>query len=143
MVTWVDGAISDPAPASDAAVRAAEDQLRVDLPADFLAIARTRQGARPEPAGIDLPNGFGTAVANLLHFEDQPFVSNIVAARFPVAESLDKGVIPFAADVGGDLFCFSYRDDYDNPPVVFWSVDWGTLPLAPSFSAWVEMLRDS
>lgn len=142
MVTWVDGAIANPPPASEEAVRAAQLQLRVPFPADFLAIARTHQGARPEPADIDLGNGFTTAVDCLLHFEDSPFVSNILAAGFPVADALDKGVIPFAKDIGGDLFCFSYREDYDHPPVVFWSADWGTLPLAPSFSAFVELLHN-
>ena len=129
-------------PDSPAAVRAAENQLRVDLPADFLAVARTHQGAAPVPANIDLPNDFGTAVAHLFHFEDAPFASNIVAAGFPAAGSLDKGVIPFAADVGGDLFCFCYREDYDKPPVVFWSVDFGTVPLAPDFTAFCALLRD-
>lgn len=142
MVSWADGAIANPSPASDEAVQRAENELRVDLPADFLAIARARQGAAPVPAEIDLPNDFGTTVAHLFHFEDAPFDSNIVAARFPVQDALDKGIIPFAADIGGDLFCFSYREDYDNPPVVFWSVDWGVLPLAPNFTAFVEMLHD-
>ena len=142
MVTWVDGAIADPSPAADAAVRGAEDALRVDLPPDFLAVARVHQGATPQPDGIALPNGFTTGVAHLLHFEEAPFVSNIVAARFPVAESLDKGVIPFAADIGGGLFCFSYRKDYDHPPVVHWSADWGELPLAASFTDFVALLRD-
>lgn len=142
MVIWVDGAIADPVPATDAAVRAAEDALRVFLPADFLAIARVRQGAAPCPNGIDLPNGFVTGVAHLLHFADSPFVSNIVAARFPVEGLIEKGVIPFAVDSGGDLFCFSYRQDYDAPPVVHWSVDGDALPLAPSFTAFLGLLHD-
>lgn len=142
MVTWVDGAIADPAPAPDTAVREAERQLRVPFPTDFLDVARAHQGAAPVPANIDLPNGFGTAVAHLFHFEASPFASNIVAAGFPAQDALDKGVIPFAADIGGDLFCFSYREDYDNPPVVFWSVDWGTLPLAASFTDFVAMLHE-
>lgn len=142
MVKWVDGAIANPRPASDAAVRKVEDQLRVDLPADFLAVARVQQGAAPVPATIDLPNGFSTAVGHLFHFEDAPFDSNIVAARFPVEDVLEKGIIPFAADIGGDLFCFSYRDDYDNPPVVFWNTDWGVVPIADNFDAFVALMHD-
>ncbi len=142
MVTWRDGAIPNPRAASDDAVRNAEKALRVPLPADFLAVARTRQGAAPEPAGVDLPNGFRTDVDCLLHFEDSPFVSNILAARFPVLKVLPKGVIPFARDVGGDLFCFNYREDYDAPSVVFWSVDTGMVPLAANFTGFLAMLHD-
>ena len=141
MVTWVDGAIDDPRPASDTTVRQAQDELEVELPPEFLAVAQLHQGAAPIPAGIDLPNGFGTAVDHLLHFEDSPFVSNIVAAIFPLLDVLDEGVIPFAADVGGDFFCFDYRAGGDHPSVVFWSVDWGVVPLAPSFPDFLGMLR--
>ena len=142
MVNWADGAIDDPRPASDTVVRQAQDELEVSLPSDFLAVAQTHQGAVPVPAGIDLPNGFSTAVDHLLHFEDSPFVSNIVAAMFPLLDVLDEGIIPFAADVGGDFFCFDYRTDDDHPSVVFWSVDWGVVPLAPNFAAFLNMLRE-
>lgn len=142
MVTWVDGAIDDPRPASDAAVRHAQDELEVELPAAFLAVARVHQGATPVPAGIDLPHGVGTAVGHLLHFEDTPFTSNIVAAIFPLLDVLDEGIIPFAADVGGDFFCFDYRTGGDRQPVVFWSVDSGVVPLAPDFPGFLAMLRD-
>lgn len=141
-MTWVDGAIPNPPPAAKEAVRLAQNQLRVDFPADFLAVAKDHQGAAPQPAKIALPNGFTTAVAHLFHFESTPFISNIVGAWLPVQKVLDKGIIPFAADVGGDLFCFSYRQDYDNPPVVFWGVDFGVVPLAPSFTEFVALLRD-
>ncbi len=142
MVNWIDGAISDPKPADPKAVKAAENELRVNLPPDFLAIAAVHQGATPSPAKIWLPNGSGTAVAHLFHFEDAPFTSNILAAGFPWQDSLDKGVIPFAADIGGDLFCFNYREDYDNPPVLYFSVDTGALPLAANFTDFIALLSD-
>jgi SMI1/KNR4 family protein SUKH-1 len=56
---------------------------------------------------------------------------------------LDKGVIPFAQDVGHDVFCFDCREDYDRPSVMFWGQGFGTLPLAPSFSAFLELLHDA
>jgi hypothetical protein len=141
VVTWTDGFIAAPSPASDAMVRAAEGELRVHLPADFLAVAQVHQGAQPQPSRILLPNGVGTAVAGLLHFGDSPFVSNIAAAWFARQDGLEKGVIRFALDVGDDVFCFSYRKDYDRPPVVFWSVDWGAIPVAPSFTAFLDLLH--
>jgi hypothetical protein len=142
MVTWIDGALTSPSPARREQVLSVENRLRVDLPPDFLAVAATHQGAAPSPAHIKLPNGTWSSVAHLFHFEDSPFTSNILAAAFPWRDSLDKGVIPFAADIGGDLFCFNYRADYGNPPVVHFSVDNGMLPLAASFSDFVALLTD-
>ncbi|MDL5156327.1 SMI1/KNR4 family protein [Actinomycetospora termitidis] len=138
MVEWVQA--TPLAPATDAEVREHEDALRVDLPRDFLAVAQHRQGASPVPARVTLPNGFGTAVGSLLHFADG--FHNIVTRRFPLEGVLEKGVIPFAEDIGGDVYCFSYREDYDHPPVVFWSVDDGAVRLAPDFTAFVAMLHD-
>lgn len=142
MVTWDNGAIANPPPASDEAVRQAENELRVDLPADFLAVARTHQGASPQPASIDLRDGFVTDVDCLFHFEPSPFTSNILAAGFPFQDVLPKGIIPFARDVGGDVFCFNYRDDYDNPSVVFFGAGFGIVPLAPNFTAFLALLHD-
>src|SRR4051812_25715336 len=137
MVIWNDGVISNPSPASDAAVREAERALRVRFPADFLAVARLHQGAEPTPQKITLPDGAITAVKNLLHFEAEFGTRNIVARRFPVEQVLAKGIIPFAEDIGDDLFCFNYRKTPDTPTVVFWSVDTGVVPLAASFTAFV------
>lgn len=140
MVEWHDAALTSPAPASDEAVRAAERQLRVRFPADFLAVARAHQGAAPEPAKVDLPDGSVTSVGHLLHFEEG--TANIAARRFPVEAVLQKGVIPFAEDIGGDLFCFNYRKTPDAPTIVYWSVDSGPLAIADSFSAFVRMIRE-
>ena len=141
-VVWIDSLIVDPPVASDASVREAERALRVRLPADFLAIARLRQGSRPMPSGITLPDGAVTAVKNLLHFEEEPGIRHIVHRRFPVMDVLQKGIIPFAEDIGDDLFCFNYRKDPYHPSVAYWSVDTGAVPLAPDFGAFLAMLHD-
>ena len=139
MVSWQPGDIAEPRPAPDSAVREAERVLRVRLPGDFLAVAAVHQGATPAPAKFDLPDGSISAVAHLLHFE--PGFGNIVTRRFPVEPVLEKGIIPFAEDVGGDLLCFNYRNTPDNPSVVFWSVDGGSVELAPSFTVFVDALH--
>jgi hypothetical protein len=45
MVTWRDGAITNPKPATPDAVRRAKRELRVRFPADYLAVAAMHQGA--------------------------------------------------------------------------------------------------
>jgi hypothetical protein len=142
MVEWHDSAISNPSAPDDATVRRAERALRVRLPPDFLEVARGHQGAAPEPARVDLPDGSVTAVGHLLHFEEEPGTSNIVHRGFPLLGALAKGIIPFADDIGGDLFCFNYRKTPEHPTVVYWSVDTGTVPIADTFTAFVALLHD-
>lgn len=141
MPDWVDGAIAGSPPASNEAIRSVEAGLRIRLPKDFLAIAQRTQGARPEPGSFTLPDGTVTGIQHLLHFEETPFLSNIVARREPVARILPKGVIPFAEALGGDLLCFNFRGNYDHPPVLFWSVDSGLVPLADSFTSLLALLH--
>lgn len=142
MVTWQDGAIASPRPATEDELRAAERALRVPFPADFRAVAQAHPGAAPVPAKVDLPDGSVTSVAHLLHVLPEPGFSNIVGRMFPVAAVLKKGVIPFAEDIGGDLFCFSYRADFDHPPVGYWSVDTGFVRLAASFTEFIDSLHE-
>jgi hypothetical protein len=142
LVQWVDSAIATPGPASDQAVRDAERRLRVRLPLDFLEVARVHQGARPEPGRIALPDGSVTSVGCLLHFQDEPFHQNIAARGFPLQGVLAKGVIPFAEDIGGDVFCFNYRKDPQHPAVEYWSVDTGGIRLAASFTEFVALLHE-
>lgn len=141
MVDWEDGALDCPRPATPAEVQAAERALRVPLPRDFLDVAAVHQGARPVPSSFRLPDGSGEAVEHLLHFVDGSF-SNIVTRGFPVEGVLDKGLIPFADALGSNLLCFDYRTDYDHPRVEFWSVDTGRVPLASTFTAFLDLLHD-
>lgn len=142
MVEWSDEAIEGPHPASEDAVRGAERELRVRFPADFLAVATIRQGAEPIPAGIEIPGFYGTSVFHLLHFEEEPWMSNIVNRLFPLEGVLDKGVIPFAEDIGRDVFCFNYRHTPNTPSVDYLSVDTGLVELAPSFTDFIALLRE-
>ena len=137
---WVDAAILAPEPAAADMVRNAERQLRVRLPLDFLEVAGLRQGARPEPGLIQLPDGSTVSVGCLLHFEQEPFYQNIVARLFPLRGVLQKGIIPFAEDIGGDVSCFNYRKDPEHPTVLYWGVDTGPIHLAESFTDWVGLL---
>ena len=145
MVTWT-GQFAPSAKAEiEKRVKEAEAYFGVAFPPSFLAIATSYPKAEAEPNGIGLPDGSGTGLGHLLHFEEGTGAegfSNIISRIFPVEEVLEKGIIPFAEDVGGDLFCFNYRDDPDHPHVVFWSVDTGTLRLASSFDDFVAMLRE-
>ena len=140
MVQWNDSLLPHPPVASTDAIRDAEAQLGTRFPPDFLAVARVHQGAQPVPSDISIPNFGITAVAHLLHFQDEPGQTHIVARRFPVDDAMEDGLIPFAEDIGDDLFCFDYRQDPEHPTIVFWSVDSGPVHLADSFTAFLDLL---
>ena len=140
-VTWTDGALARPGPARAAQVIAAARELGVHFPEDFLAVAMRHPGAEPIPSGFQMPNGFVYAVEHLLHFEPDSF-ANIVTRRFPLRDVMPETVVPFAEASGGDLVCFDYSRDPEAPTVAFWSVDTGLVPLASSFTAFLELLSD-
>ena len=145
-VSWFNSAIRNPSPASDDQVQKAERELGVRLPADFLAIAKTHQGAMPEPECFDLPEGGKGSIKYLLHFEEEPFYSSIAALREPVNDVLPKKVIPFAEDSGGNLLCFDYRNSDETPEILFWDHE-GNAPfplqtIASSFTDLITRLRD-
>lgn len=79
----------------------------------------------------------------MLHFSAEgPLNSNIMSCHELLQDVLDKGVIPFAMDVGHDVFCFNYRKTPQHPSVVFWGQGFGMLPIAPDFEAFVNLLHD-
>jgi SMI1 / KNR4 family (SUKH-1) len=128
--------------ASPEAVAVVQRTLGVRFPADYLAIATTMQGASPDPSHIKLSNGVGTGFGSLLHFEEAPPFSNIVARRWPVEDWLPPGVVPFA-DTSGDLWCFDFRANPDQPSVVYYQHDDPDLDfpvVATSFTDLLEKL---
>ena len=141
-VDWQPDAVPGAPPAiADQVIAAYRALGRWPLPQDFLEIASGKQGARPVPGSFTLPDGRVEAVEHLLHFQGDSF-SDIVERRFPLQDVLDDGVIPFAECLGGDVLCFDFRADRENPTVAFWSVDTGLVPLAASFTAFVALLHD-
>ncbi len=142
MVQWVDGAIANPPPAGEVAVRDAGRALRIRFPLDFLSVASARQGARPVPQRLVLPDGSGSGVEHLLHFEDEPFMSNIVSRHSMLDGVLAKGEIPFAEALGGDVFLFDYRKTPETPSVAYWSVSGGKIALAATFTDFLGMLQE-
>jgi len=53
-------------------------------------------------------------------------------------------VIPFAAGLGGDYFCFDFRESPDGPTVVVLPHDGPAIliKLADTFTDWLGLLTD-
>lgn len=88
------------------------------FPKDYVNCLAINNGANVEPELFEVDNKekvFGT----LLSFNDDND-EFIVSVFKSYKKSLPKELIPFAFDPAGNLICFDYKDDENNPIVVFW-----------------------
>ena len=139
------------APVDLARIEEVEAKLGYVFPKDFRAFIGDHHGGKPdrEQFWYDDPvhGRYGSCLGALLSF-DLGYEGNIVDSRTWVEEErLAARVIPFARDGGGDAMCFDFRDDPENPTVVYWCHDKepeiAIVPLAPTFTAFLEMLTES
>src|SRR5690606_3082757 len=73
----------------------------------------------PMPYSYDFEGRKGAVFDRLLsHDPNSP--SYIVSTYNAVKDRLPKGIYPFAEDTFGNLICFDYREDMENPSIVFW-----------------------
>jgi SMI1-KNR4 cell-wall len=140
-------------PAPDETIANVESALGNHYPEDFLAVARTAHGGSPTRARFsyfDPQFGrVGTSLGVLLSLN--PSSTYYVLRKIQNLDDglLPSGVVPFGEDGGGDLMAFDFRKDANNPPVVYVAIadaeevgERHVYPLAPSFSAFLDMLED-
>ncbi|WML33909.1 SMI1/KNR4 family protein [Clostridium sp. OS1-26] len=87
------------------------------FPNDYVSCALLYHGASAIPYCIDV-NNRERFFANLLSFSDES-VDNIIEIYNNCKERLKNGIVPFACDPSGNLFCFDYRNDKKNPSIIF------------------------
>lgn len=145
-VRWQDFLISNPPPVSDKQVREVEQAIGWRLPEDYLTVVRVNQGRFPKPNAFDLADGDGSAINYLLAFEGG--ISTSILARMAMMEDalppdIVRYIVPFANDGGGNVLCFDYRTDPENPAVVFWDHEGGPMQtIASSFTDLIDKLHD-
>lgn len=133
----------------DPAVVAVENRLGVTLPQDFVAIAKQCHGGHPRQNRFVYENPdmgpVATCFAELLSF-DLTYKDNIVETRDYLSNWLPSGIIPFAADGGGDYICFDYRRSETSPTVLYWAHEWdladSLIPLCATFSDFLDLLEE-
>lgn len=96
-----------------------EELFSICFPKDYVECVQNYHGASVIPYRIDL-NGNVRVLANLLSFADDS-VDNITKAYFSNKDRFKDGIFPFACDPSGNYFCFDYREDKNNPSVIFWN----------------------
>ena len=140
-------------PASVEMIRDVEERLGVEYPEDFRSMAPSIHGAETaahsafvlqHPTLGEIRSG----IDRILSFDpDSTFFVLSTTNAFRSDSILPVEVVPFAEDAGGDLVAFDFR--HKPARVVYVATaaaeeesDRHIYPLAPSFTAFLEMLED-
>ena len=106
-------------PVNEEIIHDVENKLGIKFPDDYIHCVIENHGARPIPKVYDIGDKKGKVFGFLLSYDkndDYYFIDEYNALK----EILSIGVIPFADDPIGNNICFDYREDKDNPVVVYW-----------------------
>lgn len=133
----------------DHTISTVEAQLNCTFPDDFKAVVKKRHGGSPEPCNFTYEDPdigtVETCIAELLSF-DIKYEHNIVRIQRDLSDQLPEGIVPFAADAGGDYICFDCRGQKAiAPTIVYWSHESdpsvSLIFLCNTFSEFLEMLQ--
>ncbi|WP_332651328.1 SMI1/KNR4 family protein [Lysinibacillus sp. 54212] len=93
-------------------------QMGYIFPSDYVECAVHNNGSAVLPYNFEVNET--TRVFGTLLSYDEDSSENIVKVYRDYVSSLPKGLVPFGFDPAGNLICFDYKDNDDNPIVVFW-----------------------
>jgi hypothetical protein len=138
-------------PVSAATVNAAEKRLGVKLPADYKRFLRTTNGGCPKPDTFLVPDR-GPAMVGILYGvapERSPADLEYEQGEAALWDPLPTGFVAIGHDPGGNTFLLGTLGA-DAGRVFFWDRNglWvredghNTFPVAASFTAFVESLRE-
>ena len=100
-------------------IESIEKKLGIQLPGDYLQVAKIYNGKRPIPGDIDVGKR-STVVTFLLTLEAEENNSpDSLLSSYKNNDDRDNKIVPFAIAGGASRFCFDYRKNNLNPTVVF------------------------
>ncbi len=129
-------------------VKKVEQILGETFPKDFVQCVLKNNGAYPELPNF-IVNGQLEMLNNLLslNLSDE---GNILRMFELIQDRLPNKVIPFGRDAGGNMICFDYRKDKNNPTVVFWNhevasqdVEKSIKFISNTFEEFLSMLHEA
>ncbi|MBC6309914.1 SMI1/KNR4 family protein [Listeria sp. FSL L7-1582] len=97
-----------------------QKNLGVKFPSDYVECVQINNGASLEPELFELETGVEKVFGTLLSFDNESdeFILDVFN---DYKATLPADVIPFAFDPAGNLICFDYRNNQNNPTVVYWN----------------------
>ncbi|MDM5186248.1 SMI1/KNR4 family protein [Bacillus sp. DX4.1] len=93
-------------------------KIGVHFPQDYIKCVLENNGASVEPEAFDV-KGIERVFGSLLSY-DENRIENILKVYENYKGTLPSNVIPFAIDPSGNLICFDYKNQKEDPIVVFW-----------------------
>ena len=93
-------------------------QIGYVFPDDYTECTSFNNGSAVLPYNFEV-DGITKVFGTLLSYDEQSS-EYIVKVYRSYVSTLPKGIVPFAFDPAGNLLCFDYKDDENNPIVVFW-----------------------
>lgn len=100
-------------------ISAIETKLGFVFPKDYKESVKVNQGASPTPYLFEV-NGMKRVFGSLLKIDNPDSPTDIINVYENYKGTLPNKVIAFANDPAGNLICFDYKENEDNPIVVFW-----------------------
>ena len=128
-----------------------EEKIDIRFPRDFIACVKDYNEGSPSPRIFDCKSQFDgknieTSFGGLMSFNPEDIEYILQSYKVLRSEHSQDLIVPFAADAGGNLICFDYRETKENPPVVYWEheaypPEKAITYLAPTFTDFLKMLR--
>ncbi|MCK8827923.1 SMI1/KNR4 family protein [Natroniella acetigena] len=125
-------------------IKKVEDELGVKFPEDYKKIVKRNNGAQPDPDVYDFAERKEAVFNSLLGFNLEE-KGNILDVYNDVKDRLPEKIYPFADDPFGNLICFDYRENLENPKIVFWEheqLEGDISYICDSFSELLSKLYD-
>ncbi|WP_230574245.1 SMI1/KNR4 family protein [Bacillus rhizoplanae] len=99
-------------------VKNVEQELGINFPLDYIECVMKNNGAHVSPEVFEV-EGKRKVFGTLLTY-DMDDDENIIELFNDYKDTLPAELVPFAFDPAGNLICFDYKNDKNNPVVVFW-----------------------
>lgn len=125
---------------NDEKIKTVEDQWKIQFPNDFVECVCKNDGATPEPSTFDFEGRKGISFGFLLSFrpDSEMYILDVYNR---IKKALPKDVFPIADDPAGNFICFDFRQDPNNPKVVFWDHEWDkVVPICDTFTELLNKL---
>ncbi|PGZ98486.1 1,3-beta-glucan synthase regulator [Bacillus pseudomycoides] len=99
-------------------VKNVEQELGIKFPLDYIECVMKNNGAHVSPEVFEV-EGKRRVFGTLLTY-DMDDDENIIEVFNDYKDTLPAELVPFAFDPAGNLICFDYKNNKNNPVVVFW-----------------------
>jgi|SRR5690606_852247 len=141
MIEWLFGE-----PIDRSVIRNTEKAFGVTFPDDYVECVLKNNGGSPMPNVYDFEGRKGAVFGRLLN-HDPNGPNNILRMYDAIQDRLPEGIYPFAEDTFGNFICFDYRQDKENPSIVFWdhektSCKTAIFPVCRSFTELLNKLYE-